>query len=335
MRTPSAIRRIALILVVCALGFAGSASFTSVSAQDGTPVAAECVAPELPPGTPTPMEASPEAAEETEEMEMPEGTPEGEEAPESEGPPAMPEGVAADEAATAAATAGLENLVGCLNSGMYLEVGALMTDSFITDFIGVPTVYDVPSTFEDAQALELMSAGNVLAYDDGSVSVDIVFTGFFGGPGAIGSERWFFVVDGDTYRIANITPNPVPAGTLPGALEVDIAMVDYAFSMSQYTIPANTPVIFHLSNNSFTMTGHVAVVLTCGDATSEQLLTGEVDGETACQGFFGAQYLEPGQTGDLIFTGLEPGKYILICDVENPSGVPHNELGMVAEFVVE
>jgi len=112
-------------------------------------------------------------------------------------------------------------------------------------------------------------------------------------------------------------------------------MVDYAFSLSQTTIPANQPVIFHLSNNSASMSGHVAILVTCQDITPVQLITGERDGEAECLGFFGAQYLEVGQTSDFIFTGLEPGNYILACDVETPDGISHVELGMVAEFVVE
>ncbi len=112
-------------------------------------------------------------------------------------------------------------------------------------------------------------------------------------------------------------------------------MIDYAFSLSQNTIPANQPVIFHVTNNSFSMSGHLAILVSCQDITPEQLITGERDGESECLGIFGAQYLEPGQTSDFIFTGIERGHYILACDIESPSGVSHIELGMVAEFVVE
>src|SRR3954470_19636036 len=74
---------VALALVVAQGG--------AISAQDASPVATECVAPALPPGTPTPsMEGSPEAMGGMEGMEA---TPAAE--------PTTPEGTPADEATAA------------------------------------------------------------------------------------------------------------------------------------------------------------------------------------------------------------------------------------------
>src|SRR5680860_738774 len=79
------------LLAIAVIGMSG---FGAVSAQDASPVAAECVSPGLPPGTPTPMEgmdmaspeavASPESGASPEAMPMPEATP-------------LPEGQPADE----------------------------------------------------------------------------------------------------------------------------------------------------------------------------------------------------------------------------------------------
>jgi uncharacterized cupredoxin-like copper-binding protein len=123
---------------------------------------------------------------------------------------------------------------------------------------------------------------------------------------------------------------------LPGATVIDVQMVDFAFALSKYTVPANTPVIFRTTNNSGTGSPHVNVVLTYVEGTTaEGLIEGEVNLEEASTGFFGAVFLEPGQSGDLAFESLAPGTYFLVCDVETEDGTPHFELGMVSQVTVE
>jgi hypothetical protein len=50
----------------------------------------------------------------------------------------------------------------------------------------------------------------------------------------------------------------------------------------------------------------------------------------ASTGFFGAVFLESGQSGDLAFEALAPGTYFLVCGVETADGTPPDELGMVS-----
>jgi uncharacterized cupredoxin-like copper-binding protein len=298
-------------------------------AQDASPAAGECVAPELPPGTPTPMEdeaASPEA-EAAEEGD-------GEEGPQ---PPAAPEnGTPADEATAAAVIAATENAVNCLNGGNYLGVAALITQSFIETFLGVPTAYDVPATFEGAGPMDVLQIANAQTYEDGHVSVDYVYAGFFNAPTAITSERWFYVEEDGIYKLDNITPIALPADVLPGAVEVEVVMVDYAFYVEPKAVAAGQPVVFHVTNQAESTTGHVAVLLTYpAGTTAEQLIAGDVSVMDASTGFFGAVYLEPGQSGDMAFTALEAGTYFLGCDVETEGGHVHFELGMISQITVE
>lgn len=311
----------------------------SAVAQEGTP-AAECVAPALPPGTPTPMEeeSSPAAAEEAEHDHA--ATPESGEAVEEEAVEsfgiATPEGQApADEAVAAEAIAGMENLIACVAANDLVGASALMTHGFIQNFLEVPTVYDVPATFEGVGPFDVLSLDNVQTYDDGTVSVDFVYGGFFNGPGGVTAERWYLVEEDGYLKVDNITHISMPEGVLAGAIVVEVTMVDYAFALSQTTLPADTPIIFRLTNASSSGAGHVGVVLTYPDGTtSAGLITGEV-GLDASTGFFGALYLEPGNTGDFGVSGLAAGTYFLGCDVELADGTPHYELGMVAEFTVE
>jgi len=184
----------------------------------------------------------------------------------------------------------------------------------------------------------IRSLGNAQTYADGSVSVDAVYSGLFNGPGALGSERFFFVEEDGVYKLGTIGSAPLPADALPGATVVDVQLVDYAFALSTYTVPANTPVIFRTSNNSGTGAPHVNVVVQLAEGvTAQQVIEGDVklDDEESTTGFFGAIFLEPGQTGDLAFEGLAPGTYFLVCDVATEDGTPHYELGMVAQITVE
>src|SRR5680860_854303 len=155
------------LLAIAVIGMSG---FGAVSAQDASPVAAECVSPGLPPGTPTPMDmASPEAGMEMaspEAMEMPEVTP-------------VPEGQPADEATAAAIDAALNNYSACLIEGQStgdpsLYVG-LESANFILESTGTGNAYDrVASELENPLGgIELLGISNHMTYDDGRVSGDL------------------------------------------------------------------------------------------------------------------------------------------------------------------
>jgi len=302
-------------------------------------MAMTCEAPELPPGTPSPIEEVP-PDQESEPPADAEASPVDEEAPPAAGEGSSeeeaPAGNPASDEEAAAVEAAVLNLFGCLNAGEFLSVAALMTDNFIQNFLGVPTPYDVQASLEeDLQPIEVISTGNAMAYEDGSVSIDVVVGGFFSGPGGLSSSRWTFVDEDGLWKLDNFMDVPLPADALPGAVVIDVQMVDYAFALSEYTVPANTPVIFRTTNHTHTGSGHVNVLVTFPEGTtSEQLIEGEADMEGST-GFFGALFLEPGMTGDLAFTGLEAGTYFLVCDVTTEDGTPHFEIGMVTMITVE
>lgn len=323
------------ILVVFAMLSAGTAAAAQDASPAASPAAGPCDAPELPPGTPTPQEEGTPAAE----IEATPGVDE-EEAPPAaeEAPPAPPVGTPAAGADAEAAEEGLRNVVNCINAGEYLSVAALATENFLTNFIEVTNPYDVPATFEGVQPVDIRSVGEAQTYDDGSVSIDWVYAGLFNGPGGLTSERWFFVEEDGFAKLDNIGSAPFPEDALPGATVVEVQMVDYAFALDTYTVPADTPVIFQTSNNSGTGAGHVNVVVQLAEgATAEQAIEGEInlDAEDAFTVFFGAVFLGPGETGALAFEGLAAGTYFLVCDVTTDDGTPHYELGMVAEVTVE
>ena len=318
-------RLFALVVVLLALALAAP----TVGAQDASPEAGPCDAPELPPGTATPIEEGTPGAEAEAEEETPAEEAEGE-------PPAPPAGTPAAAEDADAAAAGLENIINCINAGEFLSVAAVMTENFRVNFLGIPNPYDVPADFEDVQPVDIRLVDNAQTYADGSVSVDAVFTGLFNGPGQVGSARWTFVEEDGYQKLDNYQDVPLPEGALPGATVIDVQMVDFAFALSEYTVPANTPVVFRTTNNSGTDSPHENVILTFTEGTTaEQVIEGEVNIDEASTGFFGAVFLEPGATGDVGFESLAPGTYFLVCGVETEDGTPHFELGMVTQITVE
>jgi hypothetical protein len=301
-------------------------------AQDASPIAGVCDAPALPPGTPTAMEAmgSPEAGMEmaTPEGEMEMGTPEGEMGGEAAATPAMPTGEAADEATTERVVTAIANVIECNNSGMFLEFAALVTPRALAAEFGITNPYDAPAAMAGGPPLEILSIEDVQVHDDGRYSAAVTYT--FSGI-QIERERWFLVESGGYLLVDELLP--LPAEVAENAVTIDAAMVDFAFELSQDTVPANTPLVFEVTNMGEYPHELVIVQLPDG-ATVEQALEGEIGFEDIF--FVGATYSEGGQPApDIVLTGLEPGTYTIVCFVDIPEGIPHAARGMVAELTVE
>jgi hypothetical protein len=314
-------RFLIMLCLLAAVAFNALSPRASV-AQEATP-AAECVAPELPPGTPTPMDEGSPAAEE-EAAAAPDAV---EEDAESAEGPASP-----DQAA--AAQAGLENLIGCVASGDYLGAAALLTPGFVTFLTGTGNPYDVPLALEGAGTPRIVSMGEPVADQDHRIGLHVVLGDFYNPPGTLVSERWYMVQDGDHWKLDETVPVPAPEGFLPDATVLEIDMVDFAFSLSANEVPAG-PVILRFTNTSYTHSPHVAGIVTLTEAMStETIIQAETLPEDNLAGFFGSLFAEPGQSVDLIIEHLEPGTYTLACDFPTEHNVPHWQLGMVAQFDV-
>ena len=302
----------------------------AASAQDASPIASPaagpCAAPALPPGTPTPrdeMEAgTPEVAEITETAEAAAATP---------SPTAATEGTPADPALADEAIAAAENFVNCLNSGDPESLAALVSPNQIKVFFGTTNPYDIVAEQEanPLPPITIRSLDNPLAYDDGRVSVDIVYSGGFAfGPNQVNRDRWVFVEAGEHWLLDEIQSLPFEEA----ATIVDVEMIDFAFGLSQNSAPAGELIAFNIVN-----TGefpHEAIVALLPEGvTVEQVLQ---DPSLQAQvGFFGGNFAEPGGRASFALENLEPGTYTLVCFVDEPDGVPHVVRGMVAAFTVE
>ncbi|MBA2753093.1 MAG: hypothetical protein H0U40_01345 [Chloroflexia bacterium] len=302
-------------------------------------VDAECVTPDLPPGTPTPMEemGQPEGsppAKDAAEMDM--GTPGSADAVESgEGPlpaaalPTIPAGTPADADVEGRVIAGAENLVSCFGSPDTEAAAALMTTAFTLIEFGTDNPYDVARDIASDATPEITieSLGDAQTHDDGRLSVEIVFTGLFS-PNTYLHHRWYFVPDGDHLKLDQWVWLPVETADFL----VEITMTDFAYELSQSNIPAGQTIAFNGRNDG--EYAHEIIVLQLPEgATVEQVVNGEIPEEDVR--FYGFAIAAPGQTAHFGLTDLEPGTYHIICYFDSPDGIPHVMRGMEAEFVVE
>jgi len=323
-----------IVLVVVLLAFALVAP--DGAAQDAfpsaTPTAGPCEAPELPPGTPTSMDEGTPAADDTAGMEM--GTPESiEEAEElaeiaEQATPeraATPAGTPADQATAERAIAAVGNVVNCLNAGEALAFAALVTPNYLLSEFGTANPYDLPAFLEGLPSQELRSAGDVQTHADGRVSVDLTIV--LGGT-QVDRFRAYFVERGDFLLVDEEQSLPVEGADAT----VEVAMLDFAFELSQDTVPADALVAFTVPNRG-QYPHEFAVVRLPEGLTVEQVLADPALEEQVQ--FLGGVYAEPGQVAYFGLDGLEPGLYTAVCFVDLPGGIPHVMRGMVAEFTAQ
>ena len=300
-----------------------------VTAQDASPMASpvvfgECVAPDLPPGTPTPMDmgspvveevpdiASPVAVEPVEEAEAPVGT--------------TAEGAEAEEIIGA-----MENIVSCLNSGNYEGTVALMTTNFMMSEFGTGNPHDVVM-FLEGFSFQVQSIDNPMTYDDGRVSVDFQYQET---PYSVSAERWFFVDEDGTRKLDSvsfITPDiDVESSTIVGVALGENEDGTYFITPNTSTVVQSEAIIFHGRNDG--AMPHEIVALRLPEGVDPMgLLDGSVSEEDV--EFYGVIFLQPGEEGDLTLLNVEPGTLTLVCFIPGPDGAPHAAHGMISQVEV-
>jgi hypothetical protein len=301
-----------LTLIAPSVGVAQEATSTPIPEV-------ECVAPELPPGTVTPPQEAPSEAAPSEVA--PEPTP-------------IPEGVPADQATIDRYIAAEQNIFACFNTKNYLGSAALFSAHGLEFFFGSPNPYDAAAALEGYPPLKLLAVDNVEVLPDGRIRGELTYT--VGWQLTGGVEYW--VEEDGMLKLDAFTELPAPLEPPAGAAIVELEMIDYAFVLTEYTVPATEAIAFRTSSRSASGSDHVAILVGCPEGiTTEQLVLGEVDWVAACTDLYGQQYLRPRDTGyhDMIFIGLPPGTYYFICDVPTATGTSHHRLGMVAQITIE
>lgn len=314
-----------LLVVLIVLSLSPLAVSAQESSPDASPAAADCVAPNLPPGTPTPMEEL-----------MAEATPEGDVATPMDHAGATPPAVAdspseplagepADDATTERVMATVENIIACLNAGDGLAFAALVTPGYLEYSFGITNPYDMVYVMEGFPGVTLISAENVLVHEDGRYSVEV--TQGFADTQVDRFQAIFVEEDGQLLLDEEISL-PVEGADVT----IDVSMVDFAFEMSETTVPAEAMVAFNVANDG-QYPHEFAIVRLPEGMTVEQVLDDPEAGENV--EFIGGVFAEPGDSAYFALQGLEPGTYTVVCFVDVPEGIPHVMRGMVAELVVE
>ncbi|HEY7030043.1 MAG TPA: hypothetical protein VH482_01885 [Thermomicrobiales bacterium] len=320
----SATRWLAVACAVLALLAGGFVQGAAVRAQDASPVpspvAAECDAPTLPPGTPTPqMQGSPVAAPAGAEEEAA-ATPEA--------------GTPADEATAAAITAAVENYAACYNTGDPTKYDALKTENQLLAEYGSTNPYDAIASDQGSPpfAAQIVSITNPMTYADGRVSAEIEV--ILGGH-QFQHETMFFVQDGEYWKLdEEVILAPEPEG------DTAVVGVQLATPDNEYTIvPAATEVtqspvlIFHVTNAG--KEAHEMLVLLLPEGADPMGLINGSLGFDQVQFLGGVFGLAPGDAEDLALVNLDPGTYTLICFFPAPDGKSHAEHGMVTQFKID
>jgi len=314
------------LYAVIALLLACTLFAPTVTAQDASPQAeplmGDCVAPELPPGTPTPMEpeASPAVGDALE------ASPEGEVEIVPQASPEIPVGDAAPDDVVAAVEAATANAIQCLNGGDVLAFAALHSPDGFMEECGTTNVYDGPSCFEGIPPITSYAVSDVQVHEDGRVSADLVVQ--FGS--FLVHERQFFVVGDDGTYLLDLSPE-LPVAIPEGATVIDGELADYAFILSETSAPAGD-IAFNVTNTGEYPHEMVALMLpegiTVEDVFADESLFAQVQ-------FLGFTFAEPGQAANpLVLIDVQPGTYTLVCFVDVPEGIPHVMRGMIAEFEV-
>jgi plastocyanin len=285
----------------------------------------ECIAPEIPPGTPTPME-------EMEGMDEPAASPEGEMAatPEDEaivpeGTPEIPVGEPAPDDVVAETEAAVQNFADCFNQGDYVVVAALYSPEGLMWDCGTTNVHDGPMCFGGSAEVTDVVVSDVQVHDDGKVSADVTYrTGH-----VPGHERFFFVVDDAGMYWLDITPE-LPLDVPDGATVVEGQMEDFEFLLDETSAPAGDIAITLTNSGEYP---HEVIMFGLPEGlTVEELLDDESLFEQV--EFYGFAFAEPGQEATLVMLDMEPGTYTMVCFVDVPEGIPHVMRGMVLEFEV-
>lgn len=312
-----------LVAGCAALALVGGGFLQSapVRAQEASPTAAaECDAPELPPGTPTPQEEGSPVAE-MERAAAPEASPE------------AVTGTPADEATAEAITGAVENYAACYNTGDPAKAVALETEVYLLANYGSANPYDAVAAETGGPPFpaHLVSISNQMTYDDGRVSADVEV---ILGDHWFQNETMYFVQDGEYWKLdeeVQLAPEP----------EGDTAVVGVALGApdNEYSITPNTDavtesevLIFHATNGG--QEAHEMIVMKLPEGADPMgLLDGSVSFDQV--EFVGGVFdIAPGESQDLALVNLEPATYTLICFFPSPDGTPHAALGMVTQFTV-
>jgi hypothetical protein len=199
-------RRLAFVLIttlVLLLAPFHPAAAVQGTAARGTPTTGECIAPSLPPGTPSPMIATPAVEEAATEVTE-----------EATAEPAPPVGTPTDGALVERIRDAEVMLAICFATEDYLGVAALMSPRYLQTEFGVTNLYDLPAVMatQGHFTIEVLTVTEAHTHRDGRVSaaVDWTFNGMPLRTRDVYIERDGYLLLDEDFLLPSETGTPVP-----------------------------------------------------------------------------------------------------------------------------
>lgn len=202
-------------------------------------------------------------------------------------------GEQADTITTEAAIEAVNTFEGRINRGDYRFFDMTGTD-FLMKVFGTEDIEQAKAYYEgSANEMFVHTADNVLVYEDGSVSIDIVWEGLFG-PYLMNAQRWYSPsVEVTVFdRLEWISLN-VPDGRT--SIEVQLTLTDQGIEFTADGPVSADVIVFNTVNEGSVM---YAPIIFFGSAMTPE-------------GMRGGIVLYPGQTIEAGFIYLEPGEYFV------------------------
>jgi uncharacterized cupredoxin-like copper-binding protein len=233
-------------------------------------------------------------------------------------------------------TAGIHNIINCLNSGNVEGAVALMTSNFLLQQFGTSNPYDVLAN----NMLQGVSFGdikidNVQTYADGSVSAEV---SYMQSQYQVVTERWTLVQEDNYWKaehLAQLNSSPEGDTTVVG-VTMGGEKGEYTFEPNVTEIPETQVLVLH-GINAGKMAHEIVVVKLPEGTTPDDLIKGDdakVSQLEQQSEFIGQRTYLPGEQGDIALINLPPGTYTLLCALPAPDGQPHFRHGMVTQITV-
>jgi hypothetical protein len=296
---------------------------TGGAAQEASPPAAACVAPPLPPGTPTPPEAV---------GTMGQATPASDAGAASASPEpilveATPTGIPAAASDVRAVEQLLITWAACRRAGNSEAEAALYAEPALLQVGGTTNPWDTVAYLEaEQEPLALQAVEDVRSYPDGHFSAAITL---------LIDEHWRsrqfqeVRVENGMLKLGvfSFLPTPVPAG----ATVVDVHIGDDGLEVRQDTLPSESWVDLEVRNDGQHERGLALFRLPAGTSPAQ---FAEAGGDTPGTQFIGYAPSAPDAPTNIVLRDLAPGTYVLAGYIEAPGAVPQLAPGLWAGLTV-
>jgi hypothetical protein len=249
---------------------------------------------------------------------------------------------AAAKAAPSPLAAELESvafaLAACLSEGDAEGVAALVTPSWLGGYFGsdadISQEQWLTITGElDVIPMEIRSVAD--ARKQGSTATAEVVS-------VVGNQvqrsTWSFVAAPKGERMRGETTWQVDSETLlpvtapRDAVEIDVTLVDNLITLSESSVEGSELLL--RGTNEAEQIHEILVFRFASGFTVGDLLRSSGPALPAEVTWIGQTTIAPGETRDLVLTGLEPGEYTILCVYTTEDGTPHAALGEVTTLTV-